>query len=328
MKIVTTRQLTKRLENEDVSPSYLLLGDDTFILDFNVNMIKTAFLKEGGSTIRFSIGDDSENNLMDELNSISLFENRRLIQVRQISRLSSKIKSEFIEYLSKPAPDICLILLADNYYDRSKFIETLKNTVVNLDARSPINENSFKEWMLDICQTKNINIDGAALELIIEKQGNSLAQVFSEITNLWLMIEEKGLITKELVEQVVGYEREYPLWKYLHSLGKKNLSSSLEMIDSLIDFGVSIPQITSALNTLFENVYWTKSKKSYNMGYPSLNRYLQNNLHTYSSMFNVEEISQIFVSIRNADVMSKTRSISPHNILIPLTINICQGINA
>ncbi len=158
MKIVTTRQLTKRLENEDVSPSYLLLGDDTFILDFNVNMIKTAFLKEGGSTIRFSIGDDSENNLMDELNSISLFENRRLIQVRQISRLSSKIKSEFIEYLSKPAPDICLILLADNYYDRSKFIETLKNTVVNLDARSPINENSFKEWMLDICQTKTLTL--------------------------------------------------------------------------------------------------------------------------------------------------------------------------
>jgi len=123
MSTITTRQLSKRLQNKDVSPAYLIMGDDVYIQDYNINLIKTGFQKSDNTVIRLTIGDDSENILMDELSSISLFENRRLILVRQISRLSSKCKSEFLEYLTDPSLDICLVLLCDNYYDRSKFIE-------------------------------------------------------------------------------------------------------------------------------------------------------------------------------------------------------------
>ncbi|MFQ6609847.1 MAG: DNA polymerase III subunit delta, partial [Fidelibacterota bacterium] len=271
MGIITIKQLSRRILSGNVSPVYLIMGDDSYIQDYSVDLIKSGFQKNEGTVIRLTIGDDSETILMDELCSISLFENRRLILVRQITRLSSKCKSEFLEYLTEPSSDICLILLCDNFYDRSKFIEKLKNDTLVLDARSPINDNNFKSMMIDICKTKKININADALDLIIHKQGNSLAQAFSEIMNLWLMIEETGNIDRELVETTVGYGREYPLWKYLHALGQKNLPLSLEMIDSLIDVGISVPQVAISLNTLFENVYWTKFRKSYNSGYTGLN---------------------------------------------------------
>ena len=325
MNIVTTRQLTKRLQIKDVASSYLLLGEDIFIQDFNISVIKTTFLSEGGSHIRISIGDDPEAVFMDELNSISLFENKRLIQVRQISKLSAKAKVEFIEYLKKPSLDICLILINENYYDKTKFSATLKNASVVIDVRSPINENLFLERIVEICQAENIKIDIEAIKLIIERKGNSIMQVYGEVMNLWMMGEEKKLIDVALVEGVVGYEREYPLWKYLHTMGNKNLPASLEMIDSLIDYGISIPQITASLNTLFENVYWAKFNKKYPIGYPQLNKFLQNNLQAYCRQFALEEINKIIVKIRNADITSKTKTISPHNILIPLTITICQG---
>ena len=59
-----------------------------------------------------------------------------------------------------------------------------------------------------------------------------------------------------------------------------------------------------------------------------LNKFLQSNLNSYCVEYELEEISHIFVAIRNADVMCKTRVISHQNILIPLTIDICKGFHA
>lgn len=325
---ITIDQVFSRIEISDFAPVYFLSGDDIYIQDFLINHISKSYLKNSGRKVLYSIGDDKYQSLIEELYSISLFDDRRLIVVSQVQKMAQKGRGELLKYLSNPTSEICLIIVSDNYYDKNKFLNELKSMSIMVDVRSPLNRNKLKHWVLNILRHGNIQIDPDAIDAIIDRQGNSLSNVINEIQIISLMMGECGKIKEDTVEAIVKDNMEFPIWRYLDAVGCKDMVSSVRILHSLFEHGNLIPTIMINLTTFFDNMFWVQNKKNINVSYPQLNKILTGNIHKYSSNYSNGEIINIFKKIRQIDLHSKLTNTSPINLLLPLTIRLCSGAYA
>ena len=89
-KKITTGQAIRRIRAGEIAPVYTLFGGDPFLEDYFISELKTTFLREAGSKLHFSLDQDSPDILFGELSSISLFEEKRIIIVREIKKLRTE----------------------------------------------------------------------------------------------------------------------------------------------------------------------------------------------------------------------------------------------
>ncbi len=295
-----------------------------------MNEIGKRFLEPGGNKLMITLGDDHESTLTRELYSFSLFESRRFIVVRHIQRLTEKSKKELLEYILKPSSEICLVIIIEDFYSisKNKFFRTLRDKTVVVDSRVPLNMNVFRNWVNTIIKLQGIQISDDALSRLMEIRGDSIGSVVNGLVNLWIMAGEKGAISLTDVEMSVGMDREYPVWKYLDALGRRDTHNAVIVLNSMIEYGVSPTQIVASQNTLFENIFWTKGNKQFQSGFPKLNKILMGRLKTYAHNFSLEKIMSILRKTRDVDIILKTSTVTPLNLLLILTIEICNEARA
>ena len=87
---ITVGQIVRRIRVKEFAPVYSLFGGDSFLEDFIITEITKLFLNGRGRKLQFSMDQDDEENLFRELYSISIFEDKRIISIREIKKLKSK----------------------------------------------------------------------------------------------------------------------------------------------------------------------------------------------------------------------------------------------
>ena len=111
-KNVSVGQIIRRIRSREIAPVYALYGGDSFLEDYFLSELSKNFLEDNEKRIHFSLDQDSEEKLFGELSSISMFEEKRIIIVREIKKLRSKQgRQELIQYIQSPNPNIVLLLI-------------------------------------------------------------------------------------------------------------------------------------------------------------------------------------------------------------------------
>ena len=115
-KKITFGQSIRRIKAGEISPIYSLYGEDSFLEDYFINEIQIKFLKNKNAKKSFSLDQDSNHLLFEELSSISLFEEKRLIIVREIKKIRTELgRKELIQYIQNPKKDLILILISAEF---------------------------------------------------------------------------------------------------------------------------------------------------------------------------------------------------------------------
>ena len=105
-------QIIRRIRTSEIAPIYALYGGDSFMEDYLLSELSENFLQGGEKRIHFSLDQDSEEKLFGELSAISMFEEKRIIIVREIKKLKSKnAREDLITYIKSPNPSISLIII-------------------------------------------------------------------------------------------------------------------------------------------------------------------------------------------------------------------------
>ena len=106
-------QIIRRIRTREIAPVYALYGGDSFLEDYFIQELSKSFLANNGAKIHFSLDQDSDEKLFGELSAISMFEEKRIIVVREIKKLSSKKgRQELIQYIQSPNPHIVLLIIS------------------------------------------------------------------------------------------------------------------------------------------------------------------------------------------------------------------------
>ena len=317
-------QIIRRLRAREIAPVYTLYGGDSFLEDNFMLELSQSFLQGKGVKIHLSLDQDSEEELFGELSSISMFEKKRIIIVREIKKLSSKKgRQELNQYIQAPNPQIILLIISTEYDLQNSFLKNIADHSELLDLRTPF-ENKMKEWVEFIINSRKINITEGAIDYYIRIYGDSTAHVINEIEKASLMLGDDE-INENNIEKLDGFDRVFQMWHFQDSMGGKKLQTSMEIVLSLLENGTKFPQILVNLVYLYQQMLWKKMGQVKPSGYTGINKIITSNLSRYDKTYSHSELVQVIQELRKLDVLSKSTSINEISLIQPLIVKICNN---
>jgi len=317
-------QIIRRLRAREIAPVYALYGGDSFLEDYFMLELSQSFLQGKGVKIHLSLDQDSEEELFGELATISMFEKKRIIIVREIKKLNSKKgRQELIQYIQAPNPQIILLIISTEYDFQNSFLKNIADHSELLDLRTPF-ENKMKEWVQFIINNRKINITKGAIDHYIRIYGDSIAHIINEIEKATLMLGDDE-INENNIEKLEGFDRVFQMWHFQDSMGKKKLQTSMEIVLSFLENGTKFPQILVNLVYLYQQMLWKKMGQVKPSGYTGINKIITSNLSHYDKAYSHSELVQVIQELRKLDVLSKSTSINEISLIQPLIVKICNN---
>ncbi len=319
------RDAIRRVTAGTIAPVYLLAGSDAFFEDFFIGEVARHFLPPGSRKQVFSLDDDRAEQILAELNAYTLFQDRQLLVVRQVQRITGVVREELLTYVENPSPDKCLVLVMEDYQPSKGLQKSLAKSIPVVDTRPPFPD-TLRLWANYYTKLKGFVLHPEALDLLIDLVGDSAGHVVSELDKIFTQLGEGEAVTRELVESQVSPDRSYQLWHLQDAVACRDMDRSLRISVSLIEYGTSPTRIVGGLSTLFCQLLFIQTGTGVERGYTGLNKPVTARLHPMRSLYTLKETAQILRRLLAVDVSLKSTSVEPDQVLISLVAGICRGI--
>tara|TARA_Y100000590_G_scaffold454604_1_gene601708 strand:- start:13 stop:990 length:978 start_codon:yes stop_codon:yes gene_type:complete len=322
--MITTGQAIRTIRAGKISPSYILLGGEPFLEDCFIDELSNFHSDENILKVHYSMDQDSLEVLFEELSSISLFQDKRIVVVREIKKIRSNIgRKEIIQYIKSPNKNVVLVIIIDEFDIKNTFLNNICKVSEFIDTRTPF-ESEMKKWILFYLKKENMRITDDALNQYIDLYGDYISHVINEIKNSSIMIDGNE-INQDISFQLERCDRLFPLWAIQDSLGKKDLKVSIEILSSLLINGTKISVIVINLVNFCQQMLWKKMGKVKLEGYTGINKIISSRLKVYDNNFTFSELTELLQELRKIDVLSKSISIDQQLLLEQFFIKVCKG---
>jgi len=311
----------REINKNGIKPAYFLRGDDFYLQKFFTSYLNKKF----DNSVKVKYIDLSDSNDVDlflnDLNSMSLFTCKNIFSIRNFSRLSSDNKKYLIKYFDKPNDDMLLLFVLDDYALKNKFSKDVHENCVQVDTNTPFFASKIKDWTKYYMQLNNIKLDYHVIDDLVSSYGDNIANVVNEVEKLFLITNKRDI---KLDDYSSTYKnRNLKNWHLMNALGNKDLDQSIYIFDTLIINGISLVPIVSNLYAFYFallNSFYKQKVNDYR-----LNKTIQTKIPSFQNRYNIIEISNIIIELRNIDVLIKSTSLDSKLLFHPFIIKTCKG---
>lgn len=248
MAILTREQLRNQIRSGEVAPVYLFFGAETYLRDLAVKTIADKMFSEGDlrefNETEISLNDSDLRDALAAADQLPMMASRRVVRITEV-RVSDTGRKETIKeehetalakYLDNPNESSVVFFIADDLDKRRKVSKLLleKCTAVEFTA---LNDQEIVAYLRDRLKDFGVNADDNVLRHLVMLVGNDLRKVSSELEKLAVASLPDGIITNELVDQLISNARELSNFALTDHLLAKNRARALETVHKLLDDG-------------------------------------------------------------------------------------------
>jgi DNA polymerase-3 subunit delta len=225
------QQLTKKL-----APIYVVSGDDPLLLQEALDLIRDAAKAQGflERTRVYAEGADWGKTLYANTQSLSLFAEKRIIELDLTNAKMTTASKIFQEYTERLSPDVLLIVRTnklDSKSEQSSWYKVLDKIGVMIPVW-PINLDQLPGWILQRAKKLNLPLTPAAANLIAAQTEGNLLAVAQELEKLSLL-QLSGDITPDTLEEMLTDNGHFDIFGLVDSVLAGNKQRSLRIIDNL-----------------------------------------------------------------------------------------------
>lgn len=268
---------------------YLIHGEELYFINKKIDEICLGFneiISLDGESKDFDL-----NDLIYELSSVSLFEDRKVIKVKNLDFLNHKIDNEKIttlfSILNSYNRDDELIFYSDNQSvngtlktvkDLKKIAKEFKfEKVKNYDLPKYINH-FVKEYHLNLAQKE--------LDFLYKILPNDLKKIEQELFKLSLYPE---MVTVEVISKLINLDIDDNIFSIIDCILKNNLNDSLVRLNELFTLNVYPLIIVSMIANQFRFLLKLLYLKNKNMSVEEIASFLKQNSYRILKSFEVLE---------------------------------------
>lgn len=204
-------QLGGRLK-QGVAPVYLVTGDEPLLAEESGDLLRKAFLEQGFTEreVLHVDGSFKWEYLLECASALSLFAERKIIELRLGSQKLSKNASDMLQhYLTNPAPDNVLLILADKLdagARKSAWYKAIDRSGVIVELW-PIETAQLPDWIRKRALQMDMRMDDSAVELLCERVEGNLLAARQEMSKLQLLYPGKTLTADDVIDAVSDSSR-------------------------------------------------------------------------------------------------------------------------
>lgn len=208
---VKPEQLASQLK-KSLAPVYFITGDELLIVEESCDLIRKT-LQQQGFTEREVMHVDASFNweyLLECANALSLFAEKKIIELRLGSQKLNKSASQILQqYLSNPAPDNILLIIADKVDSSSKKSAWFKSVDQHgvLVEVWPVDIGQLPGWLRQRAGQLGLQLDDQAVQLLCDRVEGNLLAAKQELDKLSLLYPNQTLSADTIIDAVSDSSR-------------------------------------------------------------------------------------------------------------------------
>ena len=341
-KIYNHYEFSNEFNELSIPPAYLIYGADNYQKDKMQKMITEKFSDIDSNDFDFVIfyGDEYDGkkkpiDILEQLESPPFLAKRRVVVLKNFDAMQADNISLIAKYLQKPLKTSILILIGEKIDKRVKANKIIVEASINIQCYPPYNVSSISQWVRSELIKKKIKMDIRAIDLFVNSIELDYLIASNELEKLIIYSRNSGTISIEDVQETVGKSQKKKVFDLQNSISKKNLKSSLIIIENMFTntnekIGIFV---VTMLTRYFITIWKISSLRRKNLSDSEISsRYLKDIFYKFRSnyfeaadFYTIKEIKGILTLLYQADFDLKSKNIDEKIILEPMIINICKG---
>ena len=264
-------ELEKQLSQQEPKGIYLLYGEETFLLQQQLNKIKKKFGEIIKGINYIAIDENNIQELIADIETPAFGYSTKLIIARNTGIFkrevkgrsggaSKELKDKINEYLKSNIDMInesVILVFVENEVEKNSIYNTIEKigTVCNFEEQKPF---QIIKRLKAICNSYKVNVDESTLQYLIESCGTNMQDLINEIRKLIEYAGENGKIQKQDIDKLCIKKIESIIFDLTDNLGQKKVKEALEVLYNLIASKEPIQKILITLYNHFKKLYFVK----------------------------------------------------------------------
>lgn len=237
--------------SKQLLPVYLINGDESLLVQEACDQIRQK-CRDEGFTERLSWQADRQfdwGQLLEEAGSLSLFGDKKIIEIRIDNGKPGDKGSKAIEQFCKATSDDTVLLIITGRLDaatqKRKWVTTVEK-MGGMITLWPISADQLPQWIQQRSRQLGLSLDQESIALLTERVEGNLLAAKQELEKLALLCPE-GNITSEQVTQSVADSARFDIFNLTDECVKGASKHALHVLQGLKSEGTEPPVILWAL---------------------------------------------------------------------------------
>ncbi len=250
MTSISPTELERSLKDSRISPTYLLIGCESYLRDTAVKSISDAALS--GTLLRefnestFSLIGGGAPDAIAAADQMPMMSTRRVVVIKDFAKLRESDEDTLIRYLGNPSPSTVVIFNTEDLDKRKKLTKVLLDNCLVVDFPA-LKDGEAKAWIKTRLKELKVTCDDNALSDIVTLVGTDVQTLLSEVDKLASAALKTGRITLEMVDELIGRSRELSNFELGDHLMARNRKRALETLHRLLGGGAQPVMLVGAI---------------------------------------------------------------------------------
>jgi len=235
------RKLQQRLETHAPSMLYVLAGDEPFLQEEALQLIKAKSVDAG--TIDFNYdsfyaGDVKAIQVKDAVQMLPMMSPRRLVVYRNVDELKDKDWEDLFDLFDAPIDSTTFVLTCENLDKRKRYYKKLAEHAIWVDLKRPY-DNQIPDWIDYLGFRKGLKVSREAAQLMKQFVGVNLTEINNELEKLKSYVGERNQVGVEDVLAIVSRARVDRIFDLTDAIGHADKAAALHSLANLLEHGQS-----------------------------------------------------------------------------------------
>ena len=184
---------------------YLIIGENKENNDFYLQDILKKINADEDNIIKYDLSENSFNDILDEASMISLFSNIKVIignnfDISKINDIENEYLSKYLNNINK---DVYIILITLKIDARLKNYKIFKDNFNVIEASKANNKDDLLKYINNKCKDNKYKIDSANIEYFLNKAGNDINNINTELDKLFIYKNDDKIINMNDIDLLV-----------------------------------------------------------------------------------------------------------------------------
>lgn len=216
---------------------YIYKGKNTYLNQLEINKKVSTFDIDPFNINRYDLIENTSNDVLEELQTISLFSDRKIVIVKhieEIENLSDKAFTMWEKYFKNPNPDVVLLIDLNTSYDISKRVADLIYSYGYTIEVEDIEKDKYPDFVLSLLQEDGYDMDKNAILMLLERTNYEFNLLTQELTKLKIYKIDTKKINESDVLSLVPKNLEDNIFELTNAMIANQSARMIEIYEDLM----------------------------------------------------------------------------------------------
>src|SRR4030042_3423609 len=221
----------------DIYPVYFLYGPEDYLIEEEIQRMLNQILspKERGFNLHtFSGEEHNSQEIVQTAQTLPMFSRYRFILVREADRMDEEKVGALMEYIQKPSPSTCLVLLGQTIGPWKKHRKEFENEG-KVTEYTRLTGKALNPWMKNRMKEKGKTLSEEAADYLVEVGGDHLYDLDNALEKVFLSVGEKQRIELPDMEEITVEVKISTVFDLTDAIGHQNLEKALGILGKAME---------------------------------------------------------------------------------------------